>query len=160
MHSRLVEFADHYWAEYLQKITLAIDPLGEEQIAERANAQSNSIANLLAHLQGNLAQWILQGVGDEPFERRRSEEFAAAQNAGKSALLAALTETVEGCREVVKRVSTAELARMRRIQTYEVDGYAAIFHAVEHMSYHTGQIVLLAKAKGAALDFYPQHRGE
>ncbi len=42
----------------------------------------------------------------------------------------------------------------------ELDGYCALFHTVEHMSYHTGQIVLLAKLLGADLDFYPQHKGE
>ena len=54
-------------------------------------------------------------------------------------------------------------AVIRAQVTASPDGYQALFHAVEHMAYHTGQIVLLAKAlapPGTEIDFYPQHRGE
>ncbi|MGE0640061.1 MAG: DinB family protein [Thermoanaerobaculia bacterium] len=160
MPSRLVEFADHYWSEYLRKIVAAVEPLSDEQVVARANERSNSIANLLAHLHGNLSQWVLAGLGGEPFERHRSEEFAGTIRGDKAALLRDLSETVRRCREVVRTIPPEEFARVRRIQRYELDGTAALFHAVEHMSYHTGQIVLLAKAMGVEVDFYPQHRGE
>lgn len=160
MPSRLLEFADHYWTEYLRKITAAVEPLTEEQLAWRANETSNSIANLLAHLHGNLSQWVLAGLGGEPFERQRSAEFSPAIGDDKATLLGNLAETVRRCRDVVRRLSPEELGRVRKIQTYELDGTAALFHAVEHMSYHTGQIVLLAKSLGVTVDFYPQHRGE
>lgn len=161
--SRLVEFADHYWSEYLGKIERAVAPLPEEALWWRGPERSNSIANLLAHLHGNLSQWVLAGLGGEPFERHRDAEFAVRPGAGaptKAELLAALAGTVARCRATVSRLSPEELARVRKIQKYELDGYRALFHAVEHMSYHTGQIVLLAKLQGAELDFYPQHKGE
>ena len=102
-------------------------------------------------------------VGGQPFERHRSEEFAARPGPGgrsKAELLAGLAATVTRCRETIRSLSADELARVRRIQKYGLDGYRALFHTVEHMSYHTGQIVLLAKLQGVALDFYPQHQGE
>lgn len=160
MRTRLIEFADHFWVEYLGKIERAVQPLDERQLWWRANEASNSVANLLAHLHGNLSQWVIHGLGGEPFERHRSEEFAAREGLGKAALVAQLRNTVDRCRGVVKTLSADDLARTRRIQTYELDGYAALFHTVEHMSYHTGQIVLLAKMMDVALDFYPQHKGE
>lgn len=163
MNSRLVEFADHYWAEYLDKIERAVAPLSEEALWWRANEASNSIANLLAHLHGNLSQWVLTGLGGEPFERHRSEEFAARPGpaaASKAELLGTLAGTVARCRETIRTLSEEDLARVRKIQKYELDGYKALFHTVEHMSYHAGQIVLLAKLQGVPLDFYPQHKGE
>jgi len=162
MNSRLVEFAEHYWSEYLGKIEQAVAPLTGEQLWWRPNEGSNSIANLLAHLHGNLSQWVLAGLGGRPFERHRDEEFAARGGRSKSELLAdlAATATVTRCKETIRALSPEELARVRRIQKYELDGYRALFHTVEHMSYHTGQIVLVAKMFGAPLDFYPQHRGE
>ena len=166
MNSRLVEFAEHYWAEYLGKIELAVAPLSEEAVWWRGpdpDTLSNSIANLLAHLHGNLSQWVLAGLGGQPFERHRDEEFAVRPGpaaATKAELLATLRRTVERCRETIRELSVDELARVRKIQKYELDGYRALFHTVEHMSYHTGQIVLLAKLQGAAVDFYPQHKGE
>jgi uncharacterized damage-inducible protein DinB len=160
MHSRLSEFADHYWGEYLGKIGTAIEPLGEEQVWWRPNEGSNSIANLLIHLHGNLGQWVLAGLGGEPFERHRDAEFAARNGQPKAEMMDRLRATVERCRAVVARLSPDDLARRHKIQKYELEGYRALFHTVEHMSYHTGQIVLLAKLHGARLDFYPQHRGE
>ncbi len=160
MNSRLVEFAEHYWIEYLGKIEQAVAPLTGEQLWWRPNEASNSIANLLAHLHGNLSQWVLAGLGGRPFERHRDEEFAARGGRSKSELLADLAATVTRCQETIRSLSPEELARVRRIQKYELDGHRALFHTVEHMSYHTGQIVLLAKLQGAKLEFYPQHRGE
>jgi uncharacterized damage-inducible protein DinB len=154
MNSRLVEFAELYWSEYLGKIEQAVAPLTEA---------SNSIANLLAHLHGNLSQWVLAGLGGGTFDRHRDEEFAARPGpptATRQELLADLATTVTRCRETIRALSPEELARVRRIQKYDLDGYRALFHTVEHMSYHTGQIVLLAKQLGAHLDFYPQHKGE
>ena len=46
---------------------------------------------------------------------------------------------------------------------YRSDGLGVVFHAVEHMSYHTGQILYLAKqvrGAGHGIELYPQHRGE
>jgi uncharacterized damage-inducible protein DinB len=160
MAESLVAFADRYWQEYARKIETAVAPLSEEQIWWRPNEASNSIGNLLAHLTGNLSQWVLEGLGGEKFDRHRSQEFSARSGAAKVELLNRLLGVVERCRATVARLSDGDLARRRRIQTYETDGYDALFHAVEHMSYHTGQIVLLAKMMGIQLDFYPQHRGE
>ena len=36
---------------------------------------------------------------------------------------------------------------MRRIQDYEVTVLEAIYHVVEHFGMHTGQIILLTKAR-------------
>ena len=160
MNSRLVEFAEHYWSEYLGKIETAVESLTDDQIWWRPNENSNSIANLLAHLHGNLSQWVLSGLGGQPFERHRSEEFSARAGATKAELFGQLEATVGQCRKLLHGLSPAELGRVRQIQKYELDGYRALFHTVEHMSYHTGQIVLLAKLQGVALDFYPQHQGE
>lgn len=161
MSEQLARFADHFWREYLRKIEAAVAPLDPEQLWWRPNEGSNSVANLLAHLHGNLSQWVLAGLGGEPFERHRDEEFAARGGAlGKDELLARLRDTVTRCRAVALALTPDDLARVRRIQKYDLDGAAALFHAVEHMSYHTGQIVLLAKWLGVSLDFYPQHRGE
>ena len=166
MNSRLIEFAEHYWSEYLGKIERAVAPLTEDQLWWRgpgSNAAGNSIANLLAHLHGNLSQWVLTGLGGRPFERHRDEEFAARPGPGaptKAELLANLATTVARCCETIRGLSADDLVRVRKIQKYELDGYRALFHTIEHMSYHTGQIVLLAKLQGARLDFYPQHKGE
>jgi uncharacterized damage-inducible protein DinB len=60
-------------------------------------------------------------------------------------------------------MGSADLDRGLRVQGYDTDGLGVVFHIVEHMSYHTGQIVATTKqlqGPPANIDFYPQHRGE
>ena len=78
MRTRLVEFADHYWAEYIDKIERATAQLDDDAVWWRPNEHSNSIANLLLHLSGNLRQWVLGGlVGGSAFWGRFPATFAA-----------------------------------------------------------------------------------
>ena len=63
--------------EYRTQLRLAVDTLTDEGVWWRAHEQSNSVGNLLLHLNGNVRQWILGGVGRQPDARHRAEEFAA-----------------------------------------------------------------------------------
>jgi uncharacterized damage-inducible protein DinB len=159
----LVELANRYLAEYLDKIERSTAALPDAALWWRANERSNSIANLVLHLRGNLSLWILAGLGGERYARHRAGEFATRAETPRAELVAGLATTVEQCRAVLRRLTPDELDRRREIQGYTVDGNGALFHAVEHMSYHTGQIVLLAKQllpPEVELEFYPQHRDE
>lgn len=154
-----------YLVEYLDKIRLALDSLDDEMLWWRPAPGTNSAANLVIHLTGNLSLWVLKALGGREYERHRAAEFAADRTAGKGELLAALEEVVEGCGPVLEGLSEEDLGREVDVQGYRCDAFSAAFHAVEHMSYHTGQIVWIAKqalaAKGEAVfEFYPQHRGE
>lgn len=156
------ELSARYLEEYLNKIDTCLEKLGEEQLWWRPNEASNSVGNLVLHLVGNLSLWILVSLGGSDFQRRRSEEFQARGTHDVTQLRAALAETVEQCRQVLERLPESELGRPRQVQGYEIDGLGIVYHAVEHMSYHTGQIVWVTKslAAQAAVDFYPQHAGE
>ena len=48
-----------------------------------------------------------------------------------------------------------QLTRTYEIQIYRVSGVEAVFHVVEHFSYHTGQIIFATKSlTGGDLGFY------
>jgi uncharacterized damage-inducible protein DinB len=137
--------------------------LSEEQIWWRPNPAVNSVGNLLLHLRGNLSQWVLAGLGGAAYERHRTQEFTAERSAPKAELVAGLRGVVDQCAAVIRGLSSAELRRRRQIQGYDVDGVYVVIHVVEHMSYHTGQIVQLAKEQlgpEGGIDFFPQHKGE
>ena len=53
----------------------------------RPNEESNSVGNLLLHLDGNIRQWIVAGVGREAYARHRDAEFAARDGASAAELL-------------------------------------------------------------------------
>ena len=58
------------------KIASCCDKLSEAQLQHRAGDYENSIVNLLLHLEGNIRQWILHGVDNQPDIRQRDDEFA------------------------------------------------------------------------------------
>lgn len=155
------ELSARFLKEYLDKIRLAVAGLDEEGIWWRPAPGTNSAGNLMLHLSGNLTLWILVAVAGERHERRRSEEFRADRTATKEELLGKLGATVERAAEVVAGLDAAALARPVAVQGYDTDVLAAVFHAVEHMAYHTGQIVWIVKQIGREpLEFYPRHAGE
>ena len=56
-------------------IDACLGRLTDEQILHRNGDHENSIANLLLHLAGNIRQWILHGIDNQPNVRTRDAEF-------------------------------------------------------------------------------------
>lgn len=159
----LTELAERYLAEYLDKIEIAVEGLDDEDLWARSGAGTNSIANLILHLCGNLSLWVQASLGGRPYERDRAGEFAADHTAGKPDLLSALRIVVGESRRTIAGLSAEALESELEVQGYVTDGRGIVLHALEHMSYHTGQIVMLAKqtlAVEGGIEFYPHHAGE
>jgi uncharacterized damage-inducible protein DinB len=133
--------------DYVPKIERSLDPLSDDDIWWRPNEASNSIGNLILHLCGNVTMWIIGGVGKLPFERNRQAEFDERNQIPATDLKARLRETVQRAEDVMKAVSESDLLSRRQIQGYDVTVLEAIYHVVEHFGMHTGQIILLSKAR-------------
>ena len=156
----LSEARHHLLGEYLPKIERCLEGLTDEQVWWRANKQSNSVGNLLLHLEGNARQWVVGGLGGAPDRREREREFAERGGVPRARLLSALRATLEEADGVLARLDPAALLEARRIQGLEVTALAAVFHVVEHFSMHTGQIILLTKQlTGGDLAFYDFDEG-
>lgn len=80
--------------EYLPKIRVCCAKLSREQLWWRPDEASNSIANLVLHLAGNVRQWIVAGVGGAADERQRAEEFSARGGLDADELLERLEDAV------------------------------------------------------------------
>jgi uncharacterized damage-inducible protein DinB len=153
--------------DYFVKIAAAIEALDEEQVWRRPNESSNSIANLLLHLSGNVRQWIISGIGGAEDMRDRASEFAARGSASRAELIESVKATLDEAGAVLAVIegecaaanSDAPLQRVCRPQNYEATVFDVIFHVVEHFSYHTGQIVFAAKWLGEGqVSFYDDRR--
>ncbi len=142
--------------DYLPKIERCLEELSDEDVWWRANPQSNSIGNLLLHLQGNVRQWITCGLGNAPDNRVREQEFAGHTNQPSGAeLREALVAVVREADGVLARLDSSVMLERRLIQGHDVTILEAVFHVVEHFSMHTGQIILLTKiCTGGDLAFY------
>jgi uncharacterized damage-inducible protein DinB len=139
--------------DYAVKIAAAMAELTDEQIWWRPNDASNSIGNLILHVCGNARQWIVAGVGGAQDGRDRAKEFAARDPLDRAALLHRLDDTLRDVdatladleERLAATQSDAPLQRACVPQGFEQTVLDAVFHVVEHFSYHTGQIVMLAK---------------
>lgn len=137
------------------RITKCLNELSEEEVWYRPNGSSNSIANLILHLCGNITQYIISSIGDEPDNRERDKEFAAVGGFSKAELLSKLENTISTAVEVIRNCTEESLLRVRSVQGFTYTGIGNIIHVTEHYSYHTGQIALLTKImKNKDLGFY------
>jgi uncharacterized damage-inducible protein DinB len=126
--------------------------LGEDDIWWRVNDASNSIGNLMLHLDGSTRMWILRVAGGRQIVRDRDAEFAERGPLAKSALLARLRSTLAEVDEVLATLNETTLLERRPSNHGEVTVLWAVLHAVEHFAMHTGQIITLTKLRtGAAL---------
>jgi uncharacterized damage-inducible protein DinB len=131
--------------DFLPKIESCVERLTNEEIWWRANEESNSIGNLLLHLSGNVRQWIICGLGNEPDNRVRQQEFDERTHISKEELIHKLKTTVEEADKVLANLNPEILLENRKIQGKDIAVNYAIYHVVEHFAMHTGQILLLTK---------------
>ena len=152
-------FIDHsleYLSEdYLPKIKRCIHVLSEDEIWWRPNENSNSVGNLVLHLTGNLRQWVVSGVGGEADIRKRQQEFDEVGPVATDKLMFRFEQVVQEACDALRNLDTNMLLETRRVQGNEVTVMYAIYHAVEHFSTHTGQIIFITKLmKGQDMNFY------
>jgi uncharacterized damage-inducible protein DinB len=143
--SAFTEYASRKLQDHFAQIRRCVSLLSDDQLWFRPNDHSNSVANLLLHLQGNVRQWVLGGVGGDSVERDRQAEFDARGSVSGEALLGPLAQTVNAACSVIGNVTDASILEERTIQGYRVTVLAAIMHVVEHFAFHTGQIVTTTK---------------
>jgi uncharacterized damage-inducible protein DinB len=156
----IAEARGHLLEDYLPKIERCVERLTDEQVWWRAGERSNSVGNLLLHLEGNLRQWVVGGAGGAEDRRERDREFAERGRVERARLLSDLRATVQEACDALARLDAATLGERRRVQGLDVTVLAAIFHAVEHFSMHTGQVILLTKLlTGEDLRFYDFSEG-
>jgi uncharacterized damage-inducible protein DinB len=133
--------------DYLPKIERCLDALSEEDVWWRANESSNSIGNLLLHLAGSTRAWIVGVAGGSPSPRDRQREFAERERIPRAELIARLRQTLADADEALARLDAGTLLERRQARDEQVTVLLAIYHAVEHFSMHTGQIIMLAKMR-------------
>lgn len=133
--------------DFLPKLLHCLEELSETDIWWRPNEQSNSVGNLILHLCGNMRQWIVNSLGSGTFERNRDGEFASRGPVARAELIARMRATMEEVDAVLQNVPPGGLLRRYPIQTYSTSGLQAIYHVVEHFSYHLGQILYIYKMR-------------
>lgn len=153
--SAFLKYSSEKLRQSAERIGTCLDKLTEEQVWARGSDSQNAVGNLVLHLCGNIRQWILMGVAGNPDVRKRDEEFAARGGFGVADLKTRLNSAVQEVTAIIDALPASELTRRTEVQRYDVSVLEAIYHVVEHFSFHTGQIIFATKfATGEDLGFY------
>jgi uncharacterized damage-inducible protein DinB len=148
-------------AELCGRIETCLGKLTPDQIWMRGTENQNAVGNLVLHLNGNVRQWILSGVGGAPDARVRDREFSARGGMEPGALGRLLREAVDAALVLIRSLPHERLTERTTIQGYDVTVLKAILHVVEHFSGHTAQIIFITKMlTGEDLGFYAYLSGK
>lgn len=139
----------------LARIEKCLGELSDEEIWHRPNENLVSVGNLILHLCGNVTQWVITTFTDEPDKRVRDLEFETTDPIPKYELLSRISGVVDRACEVIEGLDDEQWAGPQKVQGTDQTGASTVIHAVEHFSYHTGQITLHTKlAKNVDLQYY------
>ena len=141
--------------QYWPRLKTCVEPMTVEQVWWRPNEASNSVGNLILHLNGNVTQWIVAAFNKDEDKRNRPEEFAAQGGLTAADLLSRLGATIAEVEKVLDRLTVDDLLATYVIQGYTVRGLDAVYQAIEHFGLHYGQIAYISKSlSGKDLGFY------
>ena len=133
--------------ESIPRLHKCLDKLSEAEIWYRPNTHTVSIGNLVLHLNGNVRQWLISGLGGAPDLRQRQQEFDETGPKPTSELKEMLDILENDIEVVLEGLSTSDLITERTIQGYKSSGVSILVHVVEHFSYHVGQVTILVKSR-------------
>ena len=141
--------------QFWPRLRQCVEPLTPEHVWWRPNEASNSIGNLILHLNGNVNQWFVASFNRLEDARNRPAEFNERGLIPAAALLDKLGATMEQAAQVLARLTVADLLAPFEIQGYHLTGLDAVYQVVEHFGLHYGQIAYIAKSlSGRDLGFY------
>lgn len=141
--------------ESVRMLQICMERLDSRSFWDRPNQASNSIGNLLMHLAGNIRQYVISGLGGAADTRVRDAEFSPDMREDPEKVWEHFLATLQEARDVIRGATEADLLAKKRVQGFRLSGMGMVLHAVEHLSYHTGQIAWAVKAaQDTDLGFY------
>ncbi len=145
----------HRFEENTRMVSIAFAKVEDGTLWQKTNSVTIPLGNQILHVSGNITQYVISSVGDNPDKREREAEFAAEEGYTADELLQKLLLTVATAKTIISEAAETELLRKRDVQGFHLSGMGCIIHAVEHFSYHTGQIAFQVKqSTDEMLGFY------
>jgi hypothetical protein len=125
----------------------AIQQLSDEQFFALIDPDSNSVAIIVKHVAGNLRSRFSDFLTSdgEKRDRDRDREFMTTAETDRAALLQWWEENWQLLFETINSLQATDLELTVTIRGQPHSVLQALNRAIAHLSYHMGQIVLLAK---------------
>jgi uncharacterized damage-inducible protein DinB len=127
------------------QVRAAVEKLDEEQIWWRPNEKSNSIGNLILHLNGSLNLYLNRLIGGFEYKRDRDAEFAARGPMPKQELLRIFDDMVTKADQTFNKVTADRLDGPSTDPEKNDFLIEDLIGILTHVSAHTGQILWITK---------------
>lgn len=122
-----------------------IAQLEDDQLNYRPNDESNTIANLVVHIEGNIHQRIGTGLHGYEDVRSRENEFSRELHVTKDELLYRIDNSFKLLLDSIKELQNEDLLRRIEVRGKAKSVYEVLQQCASHYSEHLGQILYLAK---------------
>ena len=126
-------------------ILLAFNNIDEQQLWLYPQKNGLALGNQIVHSCGNMRQYIISSLGGQSDVRKRDLEFSIQGGMSKKEVLEHLEKTLHQAVEVIQKTEAKEYIKIRKVQGFTLSGVGVVLHAVEHFSYHVGQIAFWVK---------------
>ncbi|MEB3100796.1 DinB family protein [Ferviditalea candida] len=130
--------------EIEKRILSVLDQLNDDHVNWRPNESSNSIANIIMHLRGNIGERVTKGIHHKDFARNRDQEFETVY-ASQSELRDIIRQSFQELIETARNISEEGLQRTQTVRNAEITNLDLLVQMAAHSSEHMGQILYIAK---------------
>ncbi|QJD82924.1 DinB family protein [Cohnella herbarum] len=148
--------ADQKWTR------IVIEQLTEEDIVWSPTPESNSIANLVAHISGALYQWFETAYFGAPHIEDRSKEFERGLQMTKEQALELSKKSYDSVIQVLEIIKAnpeklleQPYLNFPKFSSAGLDNQSTVLemllHQFRHLPSHTGQILYIAKMRKGQL---------
>ncbi|MZQ81035.1 DUF1572 domain-containing protein [Paenibacillus sp. 5J-6] len=127
-----------------KRIELVLNQLDNQQVNWRPNESSNSIANLIVHMSGNINERIGKGMNEKPYFRNRDEEFGE-QFKTKDELIEMILISLHEVKDTLMAMSEKRFSDTKIPDNRDLTNLEIFIQTATHISEHTGQIFYIAK---------------
>ncbi len=162
----IIEAIKSEYERYKSLAELAVNQVNHEGIHKIFGEDGNSIAVIIKHLSGNLKSRFTSFLNEdgEKAWRNRDSEFED-ENESSSKLFSDWNEAFEIVYNQLNSLTDNDLNKIVVIRKNELTVIEALERSLTHLSYHVGQIVLIAKSiagkqwkslsipKGSSIDY-------
>lgn len=110
----------------------------------KPNEASHSIASLIRHIEGNIAERVEKGILGKAVERNRDTEFSPIA-VSKERLIAIIEDRFSFIVHTIHQMSELDFKQTQTVRNKERINADMLHQCVAHYSEHMGQIFYIAK---------------
>ncbi|MDF2671173.1 MAG: hypothetical protein K0R67_3479 [Paenibacillus sp.] len=132
------------YEELEQRTLKAIEQLNETQLNWLPNESSNSIANLIVHIRGNIVERVSTGILHKELVRDRESEFDQ-MHVGKDELISLWRDTLAELISTTRAMTPEQFVETQQVRNKTRTHADVLLQVATHISEHAGQMLYIAK---------------